>query len=389
MPDTYTPEKWRKFNTPVTDTINRRSEITAGTRAAHIDGLLSRRLNLDKFELAVRLGEQVAYQQAISGKHGELARDMAPTYDTNSAEEWAGQRIIGERGQFDKTRAAVYPDLAAYLLTSQTDTMATLRRGGEFASAHMLEDLERIVAGSSEGFIDDDGFRTLEFLITRTLTEMENNKTYDPMMLQFVTPGDPRYVEGDKIRATRDKIQKIVIGRTPERVGSDEKLLFALALHMRDSQIPLTVENVIGELDTLLQIRNTVQRVAGSIAAQLENGGPMEYIDAVTEEDIILFNSTSKKIMMHLCPKLNDVISIIPVYRTMFIPSSEPWRKDEKDQTAGGYIQGTARNLKDMRDIPDITERGEESQKLTYDPRYKRGTRNTSTFIDKYSEVYN
>lgn len=372
----YTPPKWRLIHPSRIDKANREMATVSAEDAVFTDSKVTRYIDYDRFRIAMEAQEELHGQVTHVGELGDKPRPSF--YETHAPVEGSSDQLTQMKCHLSPAEAITYPELAADLLSRPTTLMERYYRCNPTSGARLREVLAQIAEATNEDDLSEDEFRIMRNLIKHHIDEMEINKVYDPTMIQFVAQGDPRYIETSALRDTYEKVCRVVCGESEEVQDAFSSILFPLAVHMRERNIPITVENVIEEGDGVLQAHKIVLNMVGTYKDQITRGGPQAFLDAASDEELDILNQTSKSVIALLMPGHNRAATFLPIYgeededvdriaHTMYGPRRQGGTSDRPEFSSGGYYQQGAKFIYGMDQRTAPFEK-EQSQQLTYSP---------------------
>jgi hypothetical protein len=378
----YVVPKWRIIHPSRAEKTDRLAATAAAEMAAQADGIVTHHIEVDKFRVIMDEQEVYRQQMGMSGSLGTMVSPSVSFYETNASEGGPGDKLTQMKCHLVPAEAITYPELAADLLSRPSSYLKSFYANNPSAGLTLRQTLEEIADATSEDDLTEGERQMMTSLIRKHLSEMDVNRILDPRMIQFVQQGDPRYIESSAIRDNYERIRSIVCGEIDdESKEAFSSIMIPLAIHMRDRNIPINVENVIGEGEVLLQARDIVSSIVGTNKEQIKRGGVQSFFDFATEEELEILNRTGTKVMALLMPGNNGVTTFLPIYgeededidriaRTMYGPRRPSGTSARAGFSSGGYYQAGSRLIHgmDQRVAPFEQSPQQQSQKLTYSP---------------------
>ena len=155
-------------------------------------------------------------------------------------------------------------ELAASLVSVPTVAIENFMRENPTDGNRLMSILQEIAQTHEPLTKEQD--HVLNLVIHLSLQASEFEKIYDPRMLEFVLPHDPTYIETSALRRKIDDIQAIICDpnmryRLPPE-SEIRKIIFPLALHLRNQGITPTENNLVPEIDGMLDTMKVIDRIA-------------------------------------------------------------------------------------------------------------------------------
>jgi len=348
-----------------------------GEYQARIDHANVKYVNYDRFRLALAARSLVSEQQNETGVLGRLSRYVTSFFDTHASAAGPADRLTGFRDKHCYFKPDPFPELAASLLVRPTEEMKEIYRRNPEAGRVLRDQLEAIAEATGDDDLTQRERAVMTQLIRHHLADSDVEKIYDFRMLQYVAPGDPRFIEAGQLKKTFVTVHRIVCGETGEMPKGTEGIIFPLAVQMRHRNIPITVENVIEEADAILEARETLQHLVTSFVHQRERGGKRGILSFADENDLEIINDLSREARAILIRDVAGASTQIPIYleqelgdaqgtRTMYGPRMTGGTSMRSGSSSGGYRQQGSRELipLDMRS----RDRGSGPERLLYSP---------------------
>lgn len=354
---TYTPSKWKMIHPSRMEKTHRLACTESAEKNVYDDGRTTHYVDYDRFRIALEQRSTVHEQQEATGIAGKLISPIVRFYETQAPIEGASDKLTQMKGHLIPAEAIPYPELAAYLLTRPTNLLRQFYRKDRAVGLHLMEDLEKIAILSSEEDMTERERRVMTTLIRKHLDDMEVNRIFDPIMIHYVQQTDARHIEVNAMRDTYDRVHRIVCGESNDE-SSSGTIIFPLAVHMYERNIPVTIENVIGEMEVIDQTREIIDRLRTDFGRQLEDGGPQDYLDHASEEEKAILDSVGRNVVAVMMPSGNcRTTRFLPIIGeeeredadlvagTMFGPRQRGGIHSRADYSSGGYYQPGGRTI--------------------------------------------
>jgi len=379
---TYSVPKWKMIHPSRMEKTHRLATTESAERNVYDDSRTTHYVDYDRFRIALEQRATVREQQEASGVAGTLISPIVSFFEASQVPtEGAGDKLTQMKCHLIPAEAIPYPELAAYLLTRPTNLLRQIYRKDPITGAHLREDLEKIATLAGEEDMTEAEKRVMSTVIRKHLDEMEVTRIFDPLMIQYVQEGDAKHLEVGAMRDTYERIYHIACGEVDEEGHDiDKRIIFPLAVHMRDRHIPLTVENVIGEMDALLQTREILEKLSFDFGRQLESGGPQAFLDHASEEEREVLDSVGKEVIAMLMPGNCRATTFLPIYgeeerseadrvaETMFGPRLPGGLHHRAGFSSGGYYQAGAKTIDPPEQEVAPFDRNPAQQQVTFSP---------------------
>lgn len=286
---TYTPPKYRIIRPSMADKAHRIGASESAWMNAIRDHSEQKYVQYDRAGRALQGSELVSDQRARSGHDGTV--DTVEEYTYEYAPDTYGTQGGGPRGHpgdLQSAEGCVY--WAAELADRPPACLQLFFKSYPQASIRMRELLDEIGDMAPED-IGPGEVKIVSSIVRRALEFSDVYRIYDPMMLEFVVPGDKRYINLGNIKANYVRIHRLLVGEyqgdIPPEVG---QIIMPLAVHMWERNLPVTVENVEDEAQALLDVREEVARLATSASRQHRLGGVEEVLALANKQSLSVLN---------------------------------------------------------------------------------------------------
>jgi hypothetical protein len=295
---TYTPPKYkviRPSRWEKTDQIASQENAHMNALYDHVD---LKYINFDRMERAMDGAETINDQVQRVGPDGAVVRiDDRVLEDQGSDGRYRGMGILSRPDTFEKPEVCI--EYATELASRPPSSLQLFYKQYPQAGLMMKQMLEEIANLTIDQIMPEDA-HSVSAVIRHSLEFADVNRLYDPMMLEFVVPGDERYINLGGIRANYDRIEREFTGQYEDVPQDVAEIMYPLAIHMWEHDIPVSTANINAEAQALLDVREEIHKIATSHMHQLQRGGIEEVLALANQDELNVLNQVDKGTLMDI-----------------------------------------------------------------------------------------
>lgn len=311
-----------KFNIPKYKIINPRLDSKlnryAATEAAELAAIRGypnySQLVPDKYRQALEKKGVLRAQQNISGPQGKLIRNVTSFLEPIDIDEGYSHKARGAVSRKRNKQYLFAREIASSLLSKPSQTMARIYKKNPQLGKRMFNALEEISNYTNVNLHVPGHREVLTSLIHHHLKDAEINKIYDERMIEYVTTNDPKYPNMGKIKSSYVKIHKLIDRQADLVPGYVKNVTFPLAVHMFERNIPINIQNIVGESDKILHVKNAMYKLQTDFANQIHRGGSKGSTNKVSKRELDILNQTSKNVRNILRNRVGEVQRYTPEF---------------------------------------------------------------------------
>jgi hypothetical protein len=295
---TYTPPKWKVIRPSRWEKTDRIASQESAHMNAIYDHVDLKYFNFDRMGRAIEGAEIINDQVKRVGPDGAIIRVDDKVLDDQSSDgRYRGTGILSRPDTFGKPEA--YIEYATELASRPPASLQMFYKQYPQAGMMMKQILDEIAGLTLEQFVPEDG-KTMSSIIRHSLELADIYKLYDPMMLELVAPGDERYINLGGIRSNYERIEREFTGQYEDVPQDVAEIIYPLAIHMWEHDIPMSTANINAEAQALLDVREEIHKVATSHMQQLEHGGIDHILALPNKNELNFLHQVDKGTLMDI-----------------------------------------------------------------------------------------
>lgn len=275
------------------DKMHHVARVETGALGAVRDRVNEQWIDYDRVERAQQANRLLKEQRDSNTLFGQVLNAISEVFTPSGVDAGGEDKLYnvkrGPTSSFVKMEAA--PSLAASLLSRPSNALQRFYSMDPHAADTVKAALEEIALVDSDGLglgLTEHQQRCIDTVVMLHFQFADKYKIYDERMLEFVVPSDNRCLEMGALKREVEQVQRYVsdiFGHVPDGVNA---IIFPLVVHLRRKNLPITVENVIGEIDYIDDLTRTFQSL--SHGSHRFEGGVRSIISLANQRQLEIMN---------------------------------------------------------------------------------------------------